>query len=1228
MATSNAVHSNAFNFMSYLTGGVDPRTGQYSVAINLPDLNTNDLMGPMVPLSLVFSALNMRDSGFGPGWSLQQTEYNLVNKVLSLSSGETYRVTGATDNGQLVMDEKKLDTFRLYKEGEQYRVVYKSGITEILRVYGSLALPVKIYSREGRQVNLSYLPYKDSYLLSDIKDGRGETLLDFVREDGTLLVRFYPYSGIDGSPLAVYKMVYLAGDLQTTLLLPTEDNAHWLFRYINVRGYYCISEVETPTGSHETIYYEDEGHQHPDANSPNLPRVTRHLADPGCGQPVIETVYGYDLPAPEPKTHHNFLGFGAPGLIWNNEGIDNLYQVTGYDYSTVEYLMSEGREVQRTERTFNSFHLLTEESTTQNGALKRVRTTYHARDVDFESQPNNFQLPKTVETFWSLNGAGRSEVVATDYDEYGNLVRQVDANGVAEISTYYGLEAEDGCPADPEQFVRNLKETLVVPADSEYAGAPTLATRYRYIQFAGLDPAHADWLSVESETLLEVFGSNERTLQTSQYHYYDDLDTQYLYGRVNYQNLNFSVSSESPEKDRCFLIDFEYSLATKSFSLAAETVLHTITTTSNNFDQAIKVITSETSLIHGQSLLVSDENNVTVRYTYDVLMRVVSEVVSPDDPEYRAERVYAYTLYTPGSTLYPTQTTTNVKGVKTQTLLDGFNRVVGEKRQNADAENRNLSDLYRDTYTADYDVFGHVISEVEFDWLDDTRALELKTTFTYDDWGQQLTEIRPDGVQVNESTNPIGTADWKGKIITSWSAVSDSSVFYDYTVTKVNVFDKPVTTDRFDGTGELIYSRDESFYDGLGRLAKQVDAKARETLYTYDAYDRVLETTLPNGVKVVREYALHSSEDLPTQISVAERILGTQSFDGLDRLSSSVIGGRKKAFTYKPGELQPCSVTTARGQTIEYNYLPQLGEEPIERRFINEDVNAYYVYDSKDARLCECSEDGQFLAREYFSTGEVKKESVSHSGNPPLEMSYKYSLKSRLLSYTDVLGQLQTYTYKLEDAGRMSRTELGDTASDFTYNSLGLVKSIYTVDCSSSRYVSIALEYDVYGREILRTFDLNGIEQILNQQYDEVDNLVSRVLSEGDQIIRSEKYFYDTCSRLDMYECTGTQPPIDPFGRPIAMQMFSFDDLDNITEVRTSYADGGMSVAEYHFKSIDPVQLTSFSYSIDNGTPTVVELVYDADGNMVRDEAGRIMEYDELNRLKSVSVGGLNCLSI
>lgn len=106
MALSTAVHSNAFNFMSYLQGGVDPRTGQYNVSINLPELKANNLAGPVVPLMLMFSPLNLRDSGFGQGWSLQLTEFDLVTQVLSLSSGETFRVTGKGPDGQLTMSEK------------------------------------------------------------------------------------------------------------------------------------------------------------------------------------------------------------------------------------------------------------------------------------------------------------------------------------------------------------------------------------------------------------------------------------------------------------------------------------------------------------------------------------------------------------------------------------------------------------------------------------------------------------------------------------------------------------------------------------------------------------------------------------------------------------------------------------------------------------------------------------------------------------------------------------------------------------------------------------------------------------------------------------------------------------------------------------------------------------------------------------------------------------------
>ncbi|RMR11826.1 YD repeat-containing protein [Pseudomonas amygdali pv. ulmi] len=65
MTASTSVHSNAFNFLSYVQSGVDPRTGQYTVAITLPDVKTNGLRGPGMPLALNYNPLNRQDSGFG-----------------------------------------------------------------------------------------------------------------------------------------------------------------------------------------------------------------------------------------------------------------------------------------------------------------------------------------------------------------------------------------------------------------------------------------------------------------------------------------------------------------------------------------------------------------------------------------------------------------------------------------------------------------------------------------------------------------------------------------------------------------------------------------------------------------------------------------------------------------------------------------------------------------------------------------------------------------------------------------------------------------------------------------------------------------------------------------------------------------------------------------------------------------------------------------------------------
>ncbi|KPX08016.1 hypothetical protein [Pseudomonas savastanoi] len=136
MAASTSVHSNAFNFMSCLKSGVDPRTGLYNISISMPELQSNDLRGPGFRLDLSYSQLNTLDSGYGKGWNLQVSQYNPATQILSLSTGETFRVDGTGSNGLRTMSEKKIDTFHFYKRDDtSYRVVHKSGLVEILELH-------------------------------------------------------------------------------------------------------------------------------------------------------------------------------------------------------------------------------------------------------------------------------------------------------------------------------------------------------------------------------------------------------------------------------------------------------------------------------------------------------------------------------------------------------------------------------------------------------------------------------------------------------------------------------------------------------------------------------------------------------------------------------------------------------------------------------------------------------------------------------------------------------------------------------------------------------------------------------------------------------------------------------------------------------------------------------------------------------------------------------------
>jgi YD repeat-containing protein len=1313
-ASSTAVHSNAFNFMSFIENGVDPRTGQYTLAINLPALQSYDLNGPEFPLSLTYNPLNTTNSGYGMGWDLRLSQYTPATGILALSTGETFKSTAIQD-GQLVFKEQKLDSFRCYVDGGGwYRVVHKSGLVEFLQVQGvagyEVALPRYIESAQGHRLQLEYQPFSNTLRLASVSDGSNR-LLAISREGNLVHIDLRPGSGAAGAAWARYTLHLGGNERVERISLPSEPASSWRFTYEQAKGMLCLKTVSSPTGAVETLEYLGDGHVfpgdgravqrrakgaplsarataalasrgQPDTEHDNeafelgagkarapLPRVSRHVTDPGFGQPLIDVRYAYTLDGA--PSIHNFLGGGLTDVVFEDDGLDNIYKTrTAYRYGSVETLWVEGAPVRSITRTFNRYHLLIEERTQQNASVKQVVTEYHINEeLPFDLQEPQVQLPRQVATTWTdeASSTSRTEREYSSFDRFGNPTLSQSANGVREVSSWYPAEGAEGCPADPYGFVRHLREQTTYPAESAYTDAPVLSTRLRYARQEPLaalpyEPGQAPpvsgsrlpWLAPISELQTNLADGVASEVQVTVTDYLHEPANPTLHGRAKTVKVTLGGETSFPSSGAPVTVGGYPSTTAYAYEkIAATSRLRTVETLTT-FDGLEKVILREASALTGNVLLDRDDNDIEIETLYNALDQVIAETAAPNTAE-SATRHYQYRLVN-ASGEQAEQCVTDVKGVQTRTLFDGLNRAIKEERQTADSPSR--AQEFVQTYAATYDALGQLVSETEYDsrlgdaptlpqlsfaedewdWLGED-SLALTTRYTYDDWGQQTSATGPDGVVEYEQTNP-----------TTLVTTTRRTGMAETRVTN-NLFEKPESIERRT-LADGLYSKETSVYDGLGRLRKEVDAMRRETSYSYDVFDRLTTNVLPDRNVVKREYAGHSGEDLPTSISVIDNsqspikhlLLGTQEFDGLSRLTFAVTGNRPRRNIYLGSQAQPAFVHTPAGHIISYTYKPHLSDEPLTRQIVDATgikalkatkalkgikginaspaaISASYELDPHNARLLSGVESGHEFIREFFSTGEVKSERRVDAGGEHA-MSYVYSLRGRLLSYTDVQGNTQTHSYDL--GGRLSATRLETTHTKLSYNVSGLTASIDTQDEALGQRVNISLEYDEQGRECLRTFDLGaGQQQTLAQEYTVLDQMSKRTLKEAGAALRAEEFFYDARGRLDFYMAEGSEAPFDPAGNQIVSQLFICDAIDNHRSVETEFkrADGSVAYnwADYSYSELDPAQLVQ----ITNDDPDYaarfdMTLRYDGNGCLLVDEEGRALQYDALSRLVAV----------
>ncbi|KAM0247112.1 hypothetical protein ACHAQJ_009967 [Trichoderma viride] len=1189
------LYSQGLNFGSFIQDGVDTRTGQYTCSIALYEAPVEARNCPPFQLALSYNPLNSHNVGPGPGWSFNLSSYKhrQLLPTLYLSTGEQYQVRQIGD--KFDVKDKKLESFEFKTmDNDDYQIIHKSGLIEILsnvdNTYDT-TVPVELRAANGQSLTLNWTCVEGSTpQLTEVKHG-SDVLLEIQYLGNQVLVIRAPNTA-DASTSTLFQQ---SGQL-IQLVPPLGDSQQpWWFDYTTYDQITCLTRISNPAGLVKEVKYDPEGHRLPDgAPLTTVQRVSTYTVQPGDNQPDIVTYYEY--------SHHNF--FGYEGILNWEDGKDNLYRVPNhYHYTTTATVGVNGP---KTTYTYNKFHLLTENKREQGSTLVKQAIEYNASPtLPFELQPKKFQLPKTTTTAYEDHGGShtpRIETTEHDYDDWGNPISETQKNGVKTKRVYYPPIGEKGlCPADPHRFSRYIKTETVLPSKREgLLPAPTQTKHYKYLR---LPTATGTGYYVAVEEL-QIREKNQ-ILSTTSYGYYIDGSESRDHGRLQKQAT--SLSDQSPTQQ-----EWSYNYPKTNDKV---TKITRVTT----FDKKHTTHQEVTySLLSGHILAQVNTEGVKDSFQYDKMDRLVQATASPRTP-YEATRRYDYAVADSG--IGYCLVVTNDKGVKTRHTTDGLERVrLVERQDDSGQENtgNNYDGTFRTIEERAYNELGQCDEVYYIDWSNrGSTEYCRKEGMIYDDWGQVCRTTKASGKETLTTflsiTNPVDLT-WTEGIEGEGQTKTWSNLF--------GTADRVELQKKDEGGKYKLYSKLIYVYDGLGRLAKETDHFGHTKQYQVDSYGRVIQTIWPDARVVKTQYAVQTTAVLPVSISVKEQVMGEQSVDGLSRILSQTVGGRNTLQTYDGNGPNPSEITTPCGNIHRLTYKAALGN----RLSIldSPDETSTYEYDNQSASLLQLSNSYSTEDGKYLRSGLLKHATIKTSDTQMLSTESTYSMAGKVLSYTNVHGEKQTYAY--DGFGRLRELTQGGVKATIEYDKSNRPYTSCVLDEATQRSVTTLREYDDFGREIVRTVS-QGTETMyrLTQTFNETSLVTGRLTEDGKStVIRDEAFAYDNCNRLFSYKCKGTRPPLDEKGHAIKEQHFVFDSYDNIVEESTTFQDSSENTRCYIHSKEDPTQLVQITNKDHPEYPAKIELSYDKNGCLVKDEQGRILKYDSRNLLRSVSDGKNN----
>ncbi|MEQ4989165.1 RHS repeat-associated core domain-containing protein [Proteus sp. fly-1089] len=1205
--------SQAFNFTSALTGHVDPRTGVFCTNITIAHLIGNQHMGPELSLTLSYSPLNFYNLLYVFGIVDNLTSYNKNSKILTLSTGQVYKVKEEKQESTFIHAKPK--NFKFSKKGNELWVLYKSGVSEKLTSYNTaddVKVVREIYSPSGNKLTLEWEAFGDSFRLKSVRDNSSELFKATYSETlGRIQFDIWPETNESYSIILYKQDIFLS---TVTIRALNTDLVWQLFytRYGRSNIHKYLTKIITPTGLVEHVEYQTNGHRLPEGNQsyqvnsrspirvinkiPYIAYVKKHFVSPGLG--TKKQIVEYDF------SEKNFLGYGGASARITTNGQDYLYNVeNNYQYDSIEKRKDTDKNITfATKRIYNSFHLVIEEReqtishTNEILCEKITQITYYA-DINksFEQQLPQYQMPKEYLIIWKQGDNYRREKSITEYDNECNIISMVAFDSTKSEFTYYDPSGESGkCPAEPNGFKKFIKEETITPATTEFE-TPTRKKQYLYDSFS---IKNSQLLPVNNMVLLtsEIILSNNNQIRKQSISYYNDVSSDNL-GRVLEKKVTIT---EQQVETLSLKEEYEWSYSNSDY-------ISCIKKLTGIKDNIVVSTEKRWTPISYRLIMEKDTQGNISEYQYDKLGQLISNILSPKTPY---ENKIEYELNIALSNVPIEFSVKDALGNKYLSKMDGEGRIVEKFYFTEEIPNGFRIEKY------DYNSLGKVISVTHYDLHNidnpNEQPKENLILYKYNDWGDLIGEDYSNGFSNRKIFDPIKNQ-FRSQSI-SLRDVNKKSGIIQKEFNQSGKINKIVQL-KSDGVTEEYYW--QFFTDGLGRIRKTIDKSNNVTTFEYDDFDQLIEKKLPDGSIIKKKY----KDSLPIQISLKpndsnEMILGTQEFDSFGRLTRYQCGGRNLTMSYQGASPDPHQVTTADNSVISYEYISELDNAISSIKF-NGEIQQY-EYEPLTGRLIKYSENNGFNHLfSYTKSGQLKNEKITLQGKSERRVSYSYSLRNLLVSYTGVDNETQMYVYDKNN----QITQIVDRAVTTTvnYNELGNYighKAIYNVNNST---LETKLTLDDFGRETKRELieiRNNKTKNIdVEQTFLMTNKLSNKKLFLNKREIKNETYSYDNMGRLLNYLCKGEMFSKDSEGRNIKQQSYVWDALGNIKKSTTIF-DNGNEVVDYHYQnSNDPCQLTHLSYS--NNKPSIT-LNYDLNGRMIEDIFGYKLTYDKLGRLKTV----------